>query len=178
MACARTIRLHPTHYTYVGSLGKHPKKVALIIPIAENKKLYTYNAWWAGQSYHVNVGEALEELSMESLNSLFKEVVLVRGEEHPPDCDLIIRPEVTNYRYSIPYLLIPIAAAYGVTTLQVSIKVENSLGKPLLDQTYNSSDRGMAFLYFDVSKHVEDHGEKAFEYVFTLIASDLKTLKY
>lgn len=176
-ACARTIRLHPTYYTDVGTSGKIPKKVALILPVVENKKLYTYNAWWAGQSYHVNVGEALEKLSMETLNSLYKEVLLVRGEEHPSDCDLVVRPEVVHYRHSIPYLLIPIAAFYGVTTVQVQFKVEDPSKNTLLDQTYNGSERGMAFLYFDRTKHIEDQGEKAFEYVFGLISSDLKNLK-
>lgn len=175
-ACARTVRLHPTRYADVGASGKIPKKVALIIPIAENKRLYTYNAWWVGQSYHVNVGETLEKLSMETLNSLYKEVLLMRGEEHPSDCDLMVRPEVAYYRYSRPFS-INFFVPYGVTTLQVRFKVEDPSKNTLLDQTYNGSERGTSLLYFDQLKHVEDQGEKTFEYVFGLIASDLKNLK-
>src|SRR6266540_2087404 len=102
--CSKTIRVHPSHYAASYPGGKLDKKIVVVIPNSEKYKKYTYNAWWAGWSADIELGEALEEVSMQTVSSLYKDVYLVREKPNNPDVHLIFTPTVSHYRHDVPAL--------------------------------------------------------------------------
>lgn len=170
--CTKSIQVHPSYFVATDSGGKIEKKVAVVVPNTERNKKYTYNAWWAGWAANIEIGEALEEVSMKTTSSLYKDVYLVREKPNTGTGDLIFTPRVTQYRHDVPNLLpglIPHTA-----TITVHATLEDSNGKVLLDRDYNGKDSKSMTLDLEMWPVMEELAEKVFEQTFEIIANDLK----
>ena len=170
--CAKTIRVHPSYYAASIPGGKIDKKVAVVIPTSEKYKKYTYHAWWAGWSAGIELGEALEEISMKAISSLYRDVYLVREKpDYDGNVDLIFTPTVTHYRHDVPTFfagLVPSTA-----TITIHVKLEDSNGKVLIDRDYNGKD-SKSHPMDTMWDNMEELAEKVFEQTFEIIASDLR----
>jgi hypothetical protein len=170
--CAKSIRVHPSHYAASYPGGKSNKRVAVVIPSSEKHKKYTYNAWWAGWSASIELGEALEEITMQTASSLCKDIYLVRKKPDNDDVDLIFTPVVSHYRHDVPALfggLVPHTA-----TITIHAKLEDSSGKVLIDRDYKGKDSKSTAMDINMWPVMEELAEKVFEQTFEIIASDLR----
>lgn len=172
LACAKSIQVHPSHYAASLPGGKIDKKVAVLIPNTEKYKEYTYDAWWAGWSADIELGEALEAVSMQTASSLYKDVYLIRQKSNANDADLIFAPSVTYYRHHVPMLFSRFVPHTATITIHVTL--EDSKGKLLINRDYKGKDsKSMAM---DINKWpvMQELAEKVFEQTFEIIESDLK----
>jgi len=174
IGCAKVIRIHPSYYATTIPGGKIDKKVAVVIPNDERHKKYTYRAWWAGWNASIEVGEALEEISMKTLSTLYKDIYLMRTKSACEEVDLILTPCVTEYRHDVPTLfpgIIPHTA-----TITIHVKLEDSAGKILIDRDYKGKD-SKSGIFDTIFDKMEELAEKVFEQTFEIIANDLRELE-
>jgi len=174
--CARTIRVHPSYYAPSLPEGKIDKKVAVVMPVTERYKRYTYSAWWAGWSAEIELGEALEEITMQTLTSLFTHAYLVRDKPDYQHVDFIFTPTITNYRHDLPALFTRLVPSTASVTIHINF--ESSHGEALIDADYKGKDSKSQKM--DSSWNtMEELAEKVLEQTFEIIASDLiKVLKH
>jgi hypothetical protein len=169
--CAKTIRVHPSYYAASIPGGKIDKKVAVVIPTSEKYKKYTYHAWWAGWSAGIELGEALEEISMKTISSLYRDVFLVREKPDYGNVDLIFTPTITHYRHDVPTFFARFVPS--TATITIHVKLEDSNGKVLIDRDYNGKD-SKSHPMDTMWDNMEELAEKVFEQTFEIIASDLR----
>jgi len=169
--CAKTIRVHPSYYAASPPEGKTDKKVAVVMPVTERHKRYRYSGWWAGWSAKIELGEALEELAMQTLTSLSTHAYLVRDKPGYGQADFIFTPTITDYRHDLPALFTRLVPSTASVTIHVTF--ESSRGEALIDRDYYGKDSKAQKMNsrWDV---MEELAENVLEQTFEIIASDLK----
>ena len=169
--CARTIRVHPSYYPPSHPEGKTDKKVAVVMPVTERHKRYRYSGWWAGWSAEIELGEALEELTMQTLTSLSTHAYLVRDKPGYDQADFVFTPTITDYRHDLPALFTRIVPSTASVTIHVTF--ESSLGEALIDRDYYGKDSKSQKMNSRWDT-MEELAENVLEQTFEIIASDLK----
>jgi len=152
-------------------MGKIDKRVAVVIPISERYKKYTYHAWWEGWSAKIELGEALEEITMKTMTSLYRDVYLLRERPNNNQVDLIFTPTVTHYRHDLPTILPGLVPS--TATITIHVKLEDPRGNLLLDKDYHGKD-SKSYPLSTLWDNMEELAEKVFEQTFEIIATDLK----
>lgn len=169
--CSLQAAPHPTVYS---TSPKMEKKVVLFIPETEARKEYSRH-WMVlagmANALSVPIGKALEDTSMASFTSLYRDLSLVRKVQDARDYDYLIEPKITAYDVS----------QLAQATLSVHLQVTDRSGRVLLDKDYtgvSETHGGGLFLAgaMYASTALTKGCEEAFEFVFKAILSDLGRL--